>query len=123
MMSSTTPIAALLAAALLTGCAYSAISLRSTNSPSMPGGNPPPGSSYSYAAVHADVSPGTFFGALFFGYLLGAFRDDGRGWREGMSGRESSAWRKPPELAEGRAIAERDCSQPMERPYANLRCK
>jgi hypothetical protein len=115
-MDSRTPIAAALAACLLAGCANSLVSIRTTNSPSMPA-SPLAGTSTSGAAFQADLSPGTYFSALFLGYLLGAFRDDGRNRTLGPS------WRKPPEPAEERTIIERDCSLPMERPYANLRCK
>ena len=110
-------LAALIAAVLLPGCASSTFSLRTTNSPSIPTGTLPPVSSYSSLAIQADVSPGAYIGALLFGYLLAGFRDDYRNWRYGRS------WRTPPELDKDRSIAERDCSQPMEPPSANLRCK
>ncbi len=116
-MSSKTTIAALIAAVLLAGCANSTINLRTTNSPSMPTNTLPPGSSYSSAALQADVSPGTYFSVLLFGYLLAAFQDEYRSWRYGPS------WRKPPELDNDRSIVEQDCTQPMDRPSANLRCK
>ena len=102
---------------LLTGCASTTIGLRSTNSPSMPGSTPAPGSSYSSAAIQADVTPSVFFGLVFLGYLAAGVQDDYLRWRYGSSSR------KPPELAEGRAVAERDCSQPLGPLYANLRCK
>ncbi len=102
---------------LLAGCAGTAIGLRSTNSPSMPRSTAALGSSYSSAAIQVDVSPGAFFGMVFLGYLAGSVQDGYRRWSGGAS------WRKPPELAEGRAIAERDCSQPLGQLYANLRCR
>ena len=102
---------------LLTGCASTTIGLRSTNSPSMPGSTSAPWSSYSSAAIQADVTPGAFFGLVFLGYLVAGVQDDYLRWRYGSSSR------KPPELAEGRAVAERDCSQPLGPLYANLRCK
>jgi hypothetical protein len=117
IMSSKTPIAAVLVATLLAGCANSMISLRSTNSPSMPPSSLPPGSSYSAGFIQADVNPGTYVSAMLIGYFLGWAQNNSRGARDGLYGR------KPPELAEDRAIAERDCSQPMELPNANLRCR
>jgi hypothetical protein len=104
---------------LLAGCAGTTLGLRSTNSPSLGGTAPPPGSSYSYGsmAIQTDVSPGAFFGLAFLGYLVAGAQDDYLRWRDG------SFSRKPPELAEDRAVAERDCSQPLGPLYANLRCK
>lgn len=102
---------------LLAGCATTAIGLRSTNSPSMPGSTTAPGSSYSSAAIQADVTPAAFIGLVFVGYFVAGVQDDYLRWRYGSSSR------KPPELAEGRAVAERDCSQPLGPLYANLRCK
>ena len=110
-------IAALIAAVLLAGCANSSVSLRTTNSPSIAPNTLAPVSSYSSVAIQADVSPGAYFSALLFGYLLARFQDDYRNARHG------SSWRTPPELDKDRNIAERDCSQPMDPPTANLRCK
>jgi len=111
-------IAVLATFPLLTGCAGATIGLRSTHSPSMERSAPPPGSSYSHgsAAIQADVRPGAFFGMMFLGYMMAGIQDDYLSWGFGP------AWRKPPPLAEGRTIAERDCSRPMEAPSANLRC-
>jgi hypothetical protein len=110
-------VAVLTTTVLLAGCASTTIGLRSTNSPLMPGSAPAPGSSYSSAAIQADVTPGAFFGLVFLGYLVAGVQDDYLRWRNGFSSR------KPPELAEGRAVTERDCSQPLGPLYANLRCK
>jgi hypothetical protein len=110
-------IAALTISLLLAGCAGTTIGLRSTNSPSMPGSTPAPGSAYNSAALQADVTPGAFLGLVFLGYLAVGVQDEYLRWRDGSSSR------KPPELAEGRAVAERDCSQPLGPLYANLRCK
>jgi hypothetical protein len=112
-------IAAVLTALLLTGCGGATLGLRSTNSPSLGAGTPPPGSSYSHGsvAVQADVSPGALFGVMFLGYLLTGMQDNYRSWSDGAS------LRKPPEMAGDRAVAERDCSQPLGLLYANLRCK
>ena len=103
---------------LLTGCASTTICLRSTNSPSLGGSAPPPGSSYSHSsvAVQADVSPGAYFGMIFLGYIMTGIQDNYRRWGYGASAR------KPPELAGDRAVVERDCSQPLGPLYANLRC-
>jgi hypothetical protein len=110
-------IAALTITVLLAGCASTTIGLRSTNSPSMPGSTPAPGSSYSSVAIQADVTPGAFFGLAILGYLVAGMQEDYLRWRYG------AASRQPPELAEGRAVTERDCSQPLEPLFANLRCK
>lgn len=110
-------IASMLATMLLGGCAGTAIGLHSTNSPSLPGGPPAPGSSYSSASIQVDVTPGALLGLILFGYLVGGVPDD---YRRSSGG---ASWQKPPEMAEGRAIAERDCSQPLGHLEANLRCK
>ncbi|TAK72386.1 MAG: hypothetical protein EPO19_02070 [Betaproteobacteria bacterium] len=102
---------------MLTACAGTAIGLRSTNSPSIPGSTPAIGSSYGSAAIQADVTPGAFFGLVLLGHLVSGVHEDYLRWRYGSSSR------KPPELAEDRTIAERDCSQPLGPLYANLRCK
>lgn len=106
-------IAAMVISTLLTGCAGSAIGLRSTNSPSLGGSAPALGSSYSSAAIQAEVTPGAFFGLVFLGYIVTGIQDNYRRWSS----------RKPPELAEDRSVVERDCSQPLGPLYANLRCK
>jgi hypothetical protein len=108
-------IAALAAAILLAGCATTGVGLRSTNSPSMPGSAPFP--SQNSAAIQADVTPGAFFGLVLLGYLAAGIHDDYLRWRHGADSR------KPPELADDRDVAVRDCSQPLGPLYANLRCK
>jgi hypothetical protein len=110
-------IAALITPLLLAGCAGTTIGLRSTNSPSLGASAPPPGTSYSSAAIQADVTPGAFLGLAFLGYMLSSMQDNYRHWDYGTSSR------KPPELAEDRAVAFRDCSAPLGPLYANLRCK
>jgi len=102
---------------LLAGCAGATIDLRSTNSPSMPGSTPPVGGPHSSVAIQADVTPGAFFGLVFLAYLAAGVHDDYLRWRYG------SLSRTPPELDEGRDVAERDCSQPLGPLYANLRCR
>ncbi len=115
-MKSTAAIAALLACILLAGCAGTAIGLRS-GSPSMGASAPAPGSAYSSAAIRAEVNANAYFGLLFIGAFAAGVEDDYQSWRYGRSGR------KPPPLAADRAIAERDCSQPLPALSANLRCK
>ena len=116
-MKTSLATAVLIGASLLAGCAGATIALRSTNSP--PIGALPPGSSSSSgsAAIQAEVTPGAFIGLLLLGYLVAGVPDDYPGWRYGRAGHN------PPQLAEDRAIVERDCSQPMQQPSANLRCK
>ena len=116
-MKSSLATAVLIGANLLAGCSGATIAVRSTNSP--PIGALPPGSSSSSgsAAIQADVTPGAFIGLLLLGYLAAGAHDDYLGWRYSRAGRDT------PQLAEDRAIAERDCSQPMQQPSANLRCK
>src|ERR1700690_510978 len=111
--------AALVGAGLLAGCATATIGLRSTNSTPIGGGVLPPGGSYSSGAIQADldVPPGAFIGVLLLGYLAAGVHGDYLNWGYARAARES------PQLAEDRAIAERDCSRPMEAPSANLRCR
>lgn len=111
--------AALIGAGLLTGCAGAAINLGSTNSPSFANGVPPPGNATSSGsvAIQADVAPGAFIGVLLLGYLAAGVHGDYRDWGYGRARHD------PPPLAADRAVAERDCSQPMEAPSANLRCR
>ncbi len=109
-------IAALLACALLAACAGTTIGLRSGSSP-LRASAPAPGTSYSAAAMHAEVNANAYFSLLFIGAFAAGVEDDYLSWRYGPDGR------KPPPLAADRAIAERDCSQPLPLPSANLRCK
>lgn len=112
-------IVAALTPMLFAGCAGANIGLRSTNSPTLAGSVPPPGGSYAYGSVglQAEVSPGAYFGLMFLGYLMSGIHDNERNWSDG------SVSRRPPALAEDRAVVERDCSQPLGPLYANLRCK
>ena len=110
-------IAALIVPLALAGCAGTSIGLRSTNSPSLPGSAPAPGGFYNSAALQAEVTPAALVGLLLLGYLAAGAQDDHLRWRYGSSSRT------PPELTEGRAVDERDCSQPLGPLYANLRCK
>jgi hypothetical protein len=108
--------AALIGAVLIAGCAGATIGLHSTSSPSI-GGALPPGSSYGSASIVVDVPPGAFAGVLLLGYLAAGAQGDYQGRRYGSAGRN------PPQMAEDRAVAERDCSRPIKAPSANLRCK
>ncbi len=110
-------IAAVFALLLLAGCAGTAVGISSSNSPSMGASRPPLGVSRSSAGIQAEVRPNSYFGLMFLGYVMIGATDAYRHWSEGPG------WRKPPELAEDRAVAERDCSQPLGPLYANLRCK
>ena len=110
-------VALVAATLLLAGCAGTAVGLRSTNSPSMGGSLPPPGTSYSSGWIQAEVRPNGYFGLLFLGYVMTGMVDSYQRWSDGPG------WRKPPELAEDRTIEERDCSQPLGPLDANLRCR
>ena len=116
-MNYKTGTVAMAAAILLAGCASPGIYLRSTNSPSMPAGAMPSGSSYSSAVIQADLNLGAYVGLLLFSSFLANFEHDFR-YR-----RESAIMRNPPELAADRNIVEMDCTQPVDRPTGNLRCK
>lgn len=110
-------MAALISALLLAGCAGTKVGLRSGSSASMRGSEPAPGTSYSSAVIHAELGPNAYFGLLFFGLFAAGVQDDY------LSGSYGPWGRKPPQLAEDRAIAERDCTKPLEPTGANLRCK
>ncbi len=102
---------------LFTGCAGSSVSLRSTNSPALGASAPTAGSSYASAAIQAEVSPNAYFGVFILGYLMAGIHDHYLGPGSG------TFWRKTPEPAADRAIAERDCTQSLGLLSANLRCK
>jgi hypothetical protein len=71
-------LALVVAPLLLAGCAGTAIDLRSTNSPSIPGNTPALGGAYSSSAIQVDVTPGAFFGMAFLRYLVGGVQDEYR---------------------------------------------
>ena len=110
-------MAALATAMLLSGCAGSSISLRSEAPPSMRRGAPVAGNSYSSASIQIGATPNAYFSLLFLGYFAAGVQDSYLDWRYGPARREA------PQLTQDRAIAERDCSQPMPQPSANLRCR
>ena len=110
-------IAAPMVAVMLAGCASARIGLDSSAPPSMRGSAPAPGTSYSSAVIRADVGASPWFGLLLFGAFAAAADDHGLNWNQG------AAARTPPPLDADRAIADRDCSRPMDEPSANLRCK
>jgi hypothetical protein len=109
--------AVLSAAVLLAGCAGARIGMHSEAPPSMRGGAPVAGSSYSSASIQVGATPNAYFGLLFLGYFAAGVHDSYLDWRYGPARREA------PPLAADRSIAERDCSRPMAQPSANLRCR
>jgi len=100
----------------LAGCASSSFGVAGVT-PSMHGSAPAPGSSYSSAVVFVDARANGYFALLLMGLIAAGAQDAYPGRNYGLSGRP------PPPMDEGRAIAERDCSLPMETPSANLRCR
>ena len=109
-MKRTVATAAMFAAVLLAGCANTRIGYQT-------GGAPALGSSYSSAAVNAEFNSNRYFSLLFIGVLAAGIEETYANQRPGPD------WRNPPQLAADRAVAERDCSQPLVVPSANLRCK
>lgn len=109
--------AALLCAVLLGGCAGARIGLRSEAPPSMRGGAPAAGSSYSSASIQVGATPNAYFSLLFLGYFVAGVQNSYLDWRHGP------ARRAAPPLTPDRSIAERDCTRPMAQPSANLRCR
>jgi len=110
-------IAAVSALVLLAGCTSATLGLHGADSSALRGPVPAQGSAYNSASIYAEARPNAYFGLLFLGYLAVGAQDGYSSPDYGASGR------RPPQLAEGRAIAERDCSQPLEIPSANLRCR
>ena len=110
-------LAAIFAPLLLSGCAGANVGFRAGDPSLMRGGMPPTGTSYSYAAVQAEGSANTYFGMLFLGAAMFGLQEDSRHMSDGATRR------KAPEMAEGRAIAERDCTKPLGPIESNLRCK
>lgn len=103
-----------MSALAIAGCAHTTISARAGT----PGGSAPaPGGSYSSAAIHVEANPNAYFGALLLGYIAVGVHD------AYVRADEGTASRKPPQLDAERSIVERDCSEPMQRPSGNLRCK
>jgi hypothetical protein len=116
-MSFRLAIVPLIAVLALAGCAGANVGLRAGDSSLMRSSAPPPGTSYSSAAIRVEASPNAYIGVLFLGSVTLGTRDEYQRWRRG------AYWRKPPDMAEGRKIEERDCSQPLGYVEANLRCK
>jgi hypothetical protein len=115
-MRSKLAIVPLVAAFALAGCAGGSAGVRAGDA-SANHGNPPPGTSYSTAAVRAEVISGAYLGMVFLGSVILGMQDDSMRRPYGPSSR------RPPELDAGRAVAERDCSQPLGSMVENLRCK
>jgi len=111
------PIAALVIPGLLCGCASYSVGVRSGGAPSSPSRTLAPGSSYSAVSIQAQGNPNPYVGVIFLAPILFGANDDYRR----LGARPSS--RKAPDMSEGRAIAERDCSRPLGPIEANLRCK
>lgn len=101
---------ALTIAALLGGCANTNVAFRA-------GSAPPVGSSYQTASVHAEFNSNPYFSLLFMGMFAAGVERSYADWRYGPERRAA------PQLDGRRSIAERDCSQPLAAPSANLRCK
>ena len=116
-MNLTRVIAALFMAGVLAGCAGGSAGLRAGATSSIRANAPQPGSSYGAASVQVHGSPNAYFGAILLGPVIFGIDDDYRRAGAGPS------WRKPPPMAEGRAIAERDCTKPLGPIEGNLRCK
>jgi hypothetical protein len=114
-------IVAVTAATLLSGCAYTSVSMRSTNSPVLQGGSLPAGTSTTGVSVRADLNPATYFGVAIFGYMLASIQDEYRRWM--TYGYNRPYWREPPELAADRIVTEQDCSRAAVPSGANLRCR
>jgi len=110
-------VATALAAMLLAGCASTTIGLNNANSPAVRVGVPAPGSFYNSASIQTEMRASSYFGLFFLGYVAAGAPD---GYPNRSDG---PAWRKAPPLAEDRTVTERDCTQPMDQPSANLRCK
>ena len=107
-------IAASISALALAGCAHTSINAHAGT----PGGGvPASGGSYSSAAIHVQASPNAYFGALLLGAVAVGVHDTY------VRAGAGPATREPPQLDAERSIVERDCSVPMDRPSANLRCK
>jgi hypothetical protein len=115
-MRSTLAIVPLTAAAALAGCAGGSVGVRAGDA-SASHASPTPGTSYSTAAVRAEVSSDAYLGMAFLGSIILGIQDDSVRRPYGSSSR------RPPELDAGRAVAERDCSQPLGSMVDNLRCK
>ena len=110
-------VATAVAAMLLAGCANTTIGLNNANSPAVRVGLPAPGSFYNSASIKAGLRPNSYFGLFFLGYVAAGAQDSYRDRGDGP------AWRTAPPLAADRRVTERDCTQTMDQPSANLRCK
>ena len=117
-MKSKPVMAILISAAVLAGCAGANNTLNAGGPYSTPGIAPAVGTAYSSGFVYGEASSNAYIGVLMLGLVAAGVHDDYLSSTYG-----TSAARVPPQLLEDRAITERDCSQPMEAPSANLRCK
>jgi len=84
------------------------------------GAVPPPGTSTSGASVAIDTRSGSALGAVAAAVAIGVLinRDASRNAAPGTMS-DSAV----PPMAEGRDINEQDCTRPIMRPGANLRCR
>lgn len=110
-------VATAVAVMLLAGCANTTLGLNNANSQAVRVGLPAPGGFYNSASIQAELRPNSYFGLFFLGYVAAGAQD---GYRDRSGGH---AWRTAPPLAEDRNVTERDCTQPMDQPSANLRCR
>lgn len=105
-------VARLVFACLLAGCSSAEISARSGNFTSI--GAPQPGTSVTGGSAGFSVQGGSAAAVVVttgvIAAMLGAWRDDPTG-------------RAVPEMLEGRAINEVDCTQPIADWSANIRCR
>ena len=93
---------------LLSSCSVSARFGRGVDALPVPGQNPAEGINLStQGAINL------FTGAFLFDWFVATFLGDRR---EGVPP-------PPATMAEGRAINEQDCTRPIEKPQANLRCR
>lgn len=108
----------LIAALLLAGCAGAKTTMNAGGPYTTPGVIPATGTAYSTSFIHVEGNPNGYFGLLLIGLIGMGLHDEYLNEAHG-----ADAYRVPPQMDAGRAIVERDCTQPMEAISANLRCK
>jgi len=114
-------LACLLAAAVLSGCATQSYTNISAGARAVTAVPPPGTTTYSgYVNISAASSSaaGALAGIALLGFVFHGLGQDDWGGRRDFFGREYV-----PELAPDRVVHEQDCSKPIEKPSANLRCK
>jgi len=113
-------LAALCAAALLSGCAVQSATAVNTGGYTVVA--VPVGTSAYAAQVNASIASSSAWGALGGIALLGFafYGPHSETWAPGSGFEE----RRPiPAMAPDRLVHEQDCTKPIENPLANLRCK